>query len=274
MAKARRIRSVSADLESEEGRADRARYEQHMARAMPPADGTLPRPLSTPARFGSMMGSPATIFATAWFAILTIFYGALVFVFDDFADDLWIPMLFLLIFVAAGVLVLVMGIKHGLRDLRLVQHGLLTWAIVTNVEQRVSTSRDSDGHTRTSITYDVHFLYGTHAGEVLRGMTNMGSASAVTDEEHELLVYNPANPYECQFADNLTGGLRLSPDGTASAESWRTVLAIVQACIISTAMLAIVSAYGWFLFAEKPQRQLPNFNRERLEQPHAGPGTG
>ncbi len=274
MSKPRRIRAASADLESEEGRADRARYEAHVAGIAPPIDGQLPRPLGLAARIGAMMGNGAVSFATAWLCILTIFFGALVFVFDDFADDLWIPMAFLLLFVAVGILVVVLGIRQGLKDIHLVRNGRLTWAMVTNVEQRISTSRDSDGHTSTSISYDVHFLYGTHAGEVLRGMSNMGSARNVTDEPHELLLYDPAHPFECRFADSLAGGLRLGPDGRASATSLGTAMGVVQTGLITLALLAIVSAYGWFLFAEKPQRQLPNFNRERLEQPHAGPGTG
>src|SRR5690606_38545497 len=45
MSKPRRIRAASADLESDEGRADRARYEAHVAGVAPPVDGPLPRPL-------------------------------------------------------------------------------------------------------------------------------------------------------------------------------------------------------------------------------------
>lgn len=258
---------MHAELDTDQSRADRALYEKLIANVLPPVDGQLPRRLGAAARLGGMMGTVGSRFATAWFAFLVVFFLVLTFGFAELMGEFWLPMLFLLLFVAAGAAVLVIGIRKGLRDIRLMRNGLLTWAVVTNVEHQVSTSTDSDGRTSTSVSYDVHFLYGTQAGEVLRGMTNMGRADAVTDEPLELLVYDPANPYDCQFADTLSGGLRLSADGVASAQGVGTAMGIVQACMLGLSFLVILASYATLLFAESKPRDLPAFNRERLEPP-------
>jgi hypothetical protein len=269
MSKPGRTRAASVDPETDEGSAERALYLQRIANVSPPAVGQLPRPLGAAARLGGVMGTVASRFATFWLLFLMVFLLVLWIGFGDVMGEMWFPMLFLLLFVAVGVALLMLGIKQGLRDIRLLQNGLLTWALVTDVERHVSTSRDSDGRTSTSVTYHVHFLYGTQDGEVWRRRLSMDRADAVTDEALELLIYDPAKPSVCQFADKLPGGLRLGADGVASSHGFGTAMGVVQACLICLSFVVMTTSYTMMLFTEPKPRTLPNFNREQLEPPFA-----
>ena len=218
------------------------RYEERTANAPLIDSGVLPRPLSLLAKIGACGGSFLGWFAGFWLSVSLFMLVVSISVTRDMGV---LPIAFVGFFVTVGILVLYLAVRHGRRGVRMVRTGLLTWGVVTDVQRKVSTSRDSDGRTTTSISYDVSFMYRTP--QRLRfAMINVNKSTPVTDEHAELVIYDPADPTQVEFADLLPGGIRIDCLGNASESRARSLAGLIPfALILIGPLLGALVAAGF-----------------------------
>ncbi|MCA8946230.1 MAG: DUF3592 domain-containing protein [Planctomycetes bacterium] len=201
-----------------------ARYLSGVERAPLLSQGSPPRPISLLARLSACGGHFLGWFGAGWLSVSSL----IMVVAGAVASDLGpFPILFVSLFIAIGLLLLFLAVRIGLRAARLLQHGTLTWAVITHTERKVSTSRDSKGNTTTSVSYDVSFMYRTEDGELRFGETNLPRADKIVDEPCELMLYDPERPEEVEFADLLPGGMRIDSQGNASESTRHNIIGII-----------------------------------------------
>ena len=217
------------------------RYEQALQRAPLLAQGDVPRRVSPVGHLAACGGHFIGWFGAAWLSFSAMMAVPAL----AFTDELGIfPVLFVGLFVSIGLLLTYLAIKRGLSAVRIVKNGALTWSVITHTERKVSTSRDSDGHTTTSVSYDVSFMYRTPDGEMRFGEWNLQKPDAVVDEPCELLLYDPADPTQIEFADLLPGGLRIDSQGNATESPKHNVIGLIPFGI-----LLIGPIFGGLMFA-------------------------
>ncbi|MBK8206165.1 MAG: hypothetical protein IPK87_05120 [Planctomycetes bacterium] len=117
------------------------------------------------------------------------------------------------LFAIPVIVLLLLGSLRAYRALRMVRLGTLAWSIITSVDvHRRRTTDDAYEEVR----YVVRMAYLDHLGALRLGEIELLSASALLDEELELLMFDPRNPSRFQFADLLPGWLRINSAGKAS----------------------------------------------------------
>lgn len=136
------------------------------------------------------------------------------------------------LFAAPVIVLLLLGSMRAHRALRMVRLGTLAWSIITSVD--VHKRRTADD-AYEEVRYVVRMAYLDHLGALRLGEIELLSASALLDEELELLLFDPANPSRFQFADLLPGWLRINTSGTASIAP--TGYALATLCFGLPAML-------------------------------------
>lgn len=203
-------------------------YEERAANAPLIDNGARPRPVSMLAKIGACGGSFLGWFAGFWLSV-SLF---MLFITVGVASDMGVwPIAFVGLFVAVGLLVLYLAIKRGQRGVRMVRNGLLSWGVVTDVQRKVSTSRDSDGRTTTSISYDVSFMYRTPE-RLQFARINVNKATPITDEQVELVIHDPDDSTVVEFADLLPGGIRIDSMGNASESRAHSLLGLVPFALL------------------------------------------
>lgn len=194
-------------------------YDELTATAPLLSNGNLPRSVAPGSMIAACSGNKFGYIAAGWFGLLSfIAYAATT------TSD--VPPVFIAAlagFGLVGVVVVYLACRRGMKAVRLVRHGMLTWAVITGVEKIVTTHRDSNGHTSESVSYDVSFVYRAGDLGLLFGEINVPSASAITDDKQELLIYDPEKPERVEFADLLPGGLRIDSMGHSSASRFFTI---------------------------------------------------
>ncbi|MCA8915310.1 MAG: DUF3592 domain-containing protein [Planctomycetes bacterium] len=201
-----------------------ARYEQALQRAPLLAQGNVPRRVSLVGHLAACGGHFIGWFGAGWLSFSAMMSVPAL----AFTDSLGIlPVLFVGLFVSIGLLLVYFAIKRGLAAVRIVKNGALTWAVITNTERKVSTSRDSDGNTTTSVSYDVSFMYRTPDGVMRFGEWNLQRPDAIVDEPCELLLYDPEDPTIVEFADLLPGGLRIDSQGNATESVRHNMIGLI-----------------------------------------------
>ncbi|MCA8936792.1 MAG: DUF3592 domain-containing protein [Planctomycetes bacterium] len=211
-----------------------ARYESRTEHAPLIGQGSRPRSVT---RLGSVAASGGHFlswFGGAWlgFSLMMLFPAV------AFVRELGVfPIAFTGLFISIGALLMYFAIRRGLTAVRLVEVGELTWAVITRTDRKVSTSRDSDGRTSTSVSYDVLFMYRTTDGESCFGEINLQRPDAITDEDIELLIYDPTNPAQMEFADLLPGGLRIDSQGNTSESSRSNMLSLIPFALLMLGVL-------------------------------------
>ncbi|MCB9894703.1 MAG: hypothetical protein H6839_09650 [Planctomycetes bacterium] len=205
------------------------RYDDALQRAPLLAQGSTPRAVSPAGRLSACGGHFIGWFGAGWLSFsLMMSVPALAFV-----GELGIfPPLFVGLFVSLGLLFVYLAVRRGVTAVKLVKHGALTWAVITGTERKVSTSRDSDGHTTISVSYDVSFMYRTPDGELRFGEWNLQRPDAIVDEPCELLLYDPEDPTTVEFADLLPGGLRIDSQGNATESPKHNVIGLIPWVIL------------------------------------------
>ena len=185
------------------------RYADRMSRAPLIGDGT-PRQIPRMAAMSALTGHFLGFFSAFWLSVSLLISMFLLVVGLELG---WFPVLFAGLFVAIGIVMLVFGVRRGLAAVKLVRNGQLSWAVITDKERVVSTSLDSDGRTTTSVSYNVSFMYQTADAELRFGRWNLQRPDDITDQPVELVVYDPLEPGNLEFADTLPGGIRLDSQG-------------------------------------------------------------
>lgn len=206
------------------------RYAERLNHAPLLAQGEIPRRVPAPAALSALTGHFMGFFSAFWLSVSLLISMFLLVVGLELG---WFPILFVGLFVVIGILLLVLGIRRGLVAVRLVRHGRLSWAVITDKERAVSTSRDSDGRTTTSVSYNISFMYQSDDGELRFGRWNLQRPDDITDEPVELVVYDPENPGTVEFADTLPGGMRLNSQGTVTASNRHVVIGLLPWAILA-----------------------------------------
>ncbi|MBK8206164.1 MAG: hypothetical protein IPK87_05115 [Planctomycetes bacterium] len=214
-------------------------YRRRIRSAPPILNDNLPRQVSDLDLLGAIGGTYAMFFAMLWFGFLG---GLMVF---GFVADQTAVVLVALGFAVFGLAPLWQGFAEGVRSVRLLRKGFLTWAWVHDVKPRVIVVRSrSDGEDREEqiTTYDLTFMYTSPSGQLLMADLNVRSSSPVTDEELELLLCDPDMPSRVTFADLLPGGLRINSHGQVSAAPSQTLLGLLTLAValIAAAVCACV----------------------------------
>jgi hypothetical protein len=209
------------------------RYEERVAVAALLADGELPRPVSLLGRIGACGGNVLGWFGAGWTALSVIVFSPTI---PLYATMGILPVLFTGLFVLIGLFLMGLGVRGGMLAIGLVRRGLLTWAVVTDVNRVVSTSRDSDGRTSKSVSYDVSFMYRDHEGRLHFGKYNLNNPSPITDEQCELLLYDRVDPSTAAFADTLPGGMRIDSQGNATESTRHSLIGLGPFIVLSAGM--------------------------------------
>lgn len=205
------------------------RYESKTDHAPLIGQGSRPRSVTRLGRVAACGGHFLGWFGGAWlgFSLMMLFPAV------AFVRELGVfPIAFTGLFVSIGALLMYFAVRRGLAAARLVGFGELTWAVITRTDRKVSTSRDSDGRTSTSVSYDVSFMYRTKEDEICFGEMNLQRPDAITDEDFELLIYDPTNPAQMEFADLLPGGMRIDSQGNTSESSRSNMLGLVPFALL------------------------------------------
>lgn len=212
-------------------------YRRRIRSAPPVLNENLPRRVSDLGMLAAIGGTYAMFFAMLWFGFL----GALMIV--SLVVDVPVLAIVALVFALFGLAPLGQGFAEGIRSVRMLRKGFLTWAWVHDVKPQtivIESSRDN-GEDRIT-TYDLTFMYMSPSGQLLMAELNVRSSSPVTDEELELLLCDPDRPSQVLFADLLPGGLRIDAHGQVSSAPTRTLLGILTlaAALIAAAVCACV----------------------------------
>lgn len=116
-----------------------------------------------------------------------------------------IPLLVGAILSCVGVVFLIVGVAIGADTVSFLASAERTEGVVVELTERTSTSRDTDGHTRTSTTWYPTVEFSTGAGETVTFESSVGSDPPTHDVGEEVPVaYDPANPSDAKVATGLS----------------------------------------------------------------------
>lgn len=113
----------------------------------------------------------------------------------------WIALV--LIFPAAGLGMLIAGIKRSLKALRLLQSGVLAEAKFVSM-----TPTNTSINKRT--VYELKFEFQAVDGQIYRISDKTHETELLTDDEREMLIYNPQNPHDAMMIDTFPGRPQIS----------------------------------------------------------------
>lgn len=214
-------------------------YRRRIRAAPPILNDNLPRTVTDLDMLAAIGGTYAMSFAVFWFGFL----GAIMIV--SLIQEHAVTAIVALVFAVFGLAPLWQGFSDGLRDVRMLRKGYLTWAWVHDVKPRVTMVKSgSAGDDREDqiTTYDLTFMYTSPSGQLLMADLNVRSSSPVIDEELELLLCDPDMPSRVTFADLLSGGLRINSHGKVTSAPGRTLLGILTltAALSAATVCAVV----------------------------------
>lgn len=212
-----------------------AQLKQKLVQEAPPlGKGEVPRSIPLPGRLVAMFSSGPSLIASCLASLAVVGFSGKLFPLDNYSTIAkWSGLGFVGVIV---LLLLLQGVVRGLRALRLVVWGRLTWAIIIATEQVLRPGPSSRGESRHMTR--VRFAYDAGAGVIRTATIDLDYAWDLQDEEFELLLCDPEDPRHFQFADLLPGWLRISAD--AKPEIWKPGYAVLAAAWLVPVALGLV----------------------------------
>ncbi|MCA8915309.1 MAG: hypothetical protein KDB90_07845 [Planctomycetes bacterium] len=201
-------------------------YKQRISQAPPLHNNQMPRRISDSAKLGACGGNFFGWVGSAWLSIALMM---LVLAAAGETEELGLLIVFLAFFVVMGLIILSIAFKRGLRSIRIVRNGLLTWAVVTDVETKIE--RSTGGRTPNTIEYHVSFIYHNYE-RLFFAKANVSRHQPITDQATELLLFSQDDPEHVEFADLLPGGLRIDTTGRVHESGFHTLLGLVPFLMI------------------------------------------
>jgi hypothetical protein len=212
-----------------------AQLKQKLATEAPPlSQGTVPRRVPLPGRLVAMFSNGPSLSASCLASAAVVGFSGRLVKLDSYSPIAWWSGLG---FISVIVLLLVVhGVLRGRKALELVIWGRLAWAIIIANEEVIRPGPRSGGE-RNHMTR-VRFAYNAGGDTIRTATIDLDAAWDLQDEEFELLVYNPQDPSQFQFADLLTGWLRIGTDATP--EVWKPGYAVLAAAVLTPIILGVI----------------------------------
>ncbi|MBN2893834.1 MAG: hypothetical protein JXL97_18335 [Bacteroidales bacterium] len=116
------------------------------------------------------------------------------------AFPVWV-LLFLLIFPAVGILMLVFGMKKRILYLKILNVGKVTFGTFNRMEATGASVNDNR-------VYKMFFDFVADDGKAYFAVGETYQTYKLQDETYEPLIYNPANPNEAVMIDSLPASVR------------------------------------------------------------------
>lgn len=159
----------------------------------------------------------------------------------------WFDPYMLSALVLLGLALAVSGMAACRHEARFLRTAHLAWGVVINVDQRMSEWTERSGKSlvdrhRTMVWEEVQLAFNDSKGIRHRAIIDVKSSEPLTDDRHELVLYDPEYPAHAQAADDPATCIRILPDGTPAPKSspWRKIAKLL---IVS----ALMAAFAFFL---------------------------
>ncbi|TPW19896.1 MAG: hypothetical protein FD126_2226 [Elusimicrobia bacterium] len=141
------------------------------------------------------------------------------------------PMLFMLVFPAIGLTMMSVGVRKGLRALRLLTHGI-------PAQGRFVCQEATNVRINDTPVMAMTFEFKTVDGRTARCMAKTHETRELQDDAEEPLVYDPEDPSRAVLLDELPGRPRITEDSVVRSREgivWHLLLVPV-----GTALMHIV----------------------------------
>ena len=140
------------------------------------------------------------------------------------------PMLFILIFPAVGLTMMTVGVRKGLRGLRLLTHGI-------PAQGRFVGQTATNVQINDTPVMAMTFEFKTVDGRTARCVAKTHETRPLRDEAEEPLVYDPEDPSVAVLLDDLPGRPRIPEDGVVRSRDgtvWHLLFVPVATLLMHT----------------------------------------
>lgn len=149
------------------------------------------------------------------------------------------------LFVAAGVVLLVVATLDGLRKVRIVRGGYLTRALLENTRKTIFVAGGSQNRVGSGKPiYELTFRFRDHLGRDQTARVYSASFEHLTDEKYERILFDPADPTRAHLFDELPAGLVVDEKGDIQLPqaTWGPFLLMFPCLGVFT--IALTALYG------------------------------
>lgn len=195
-------------------------------------------PIAAPPRRVPLLSKLTVIFSDGiWVSLVFMGFGA---IFCWAAASLSAPLhVFLLVIglmiVPAGLIVI--SSKESMRLIRLLARGEASYGSIKSSKERYSGSG-------AGAIYDMVFVFRANNGKEYRAGLNVSDTGKLTDQAHEVVIYDPAKPSDNVLLDSITGWPQIDEGGVVRMErSWIGVTGALCALGLIVAYISLIVSY-------------------------------